>query len=197
MSHYHHQPKLAKISVLLHVHPNPTIWVWTSQHRLPSRKTQAHCIQVKHFAFWSNWFKGREWLEYLCKANAAFCYPCRKFGSSNSNKAFTRSGYNNWKHAVDSCKGFGRHETGKDHIKCMTFWKKRQTRCVAGTDISSVVNWTAGQESSVSAIAAIIQFITANMLLLRGSVDGVEAKHDRSSGLFLSLMEYTLREDGH
>lgn len=34
-------------------------------------------------SFCSNWFKGREWLEYSLSADSAFCFPCRKFSSAS------------------------------------------------------------------------------------------------------------------
>lgn len=64
----------------------------------------------------------REWLEYSEQADSAFCFPCWKFGGSDS--VFTSTGFSNWKHATDKAKGFYRHANSKEHLAFMAIWKE-------------------------------------------------------------------------
>ena len=60
--------------------------------QFPKRKlTQSDCFR----SFVGSLYRGREWLEYSVEADAAFYFPCRKFGGSDS--TFTTVGYTNWK----------------------------------------------------------------------------------------------------
>lgn len=151
-------------------------------------------------AFCSAWYKNRDWLEYSCKSDAAFCYACRKFSmgsNANSDRAFTHTGYSNWKHTNDSTKGFGKHETSKEHLKCMILWKTKITRRTVGKEISTLVNTEqlGRNRVYVSAIVDIVQFIAVNDLPLQGSLDAVDSMGEKSGGLFLALLEYTLKKD--
>ena len=38
--------------------------------------------------------------------------------NAKANKAFTQVGYSNWKHAIDSTKGFAGHASNKELLKC-------------------------------------------------------------------------------
>ena len=149
-------------------------------------------------SFCSSWFAAREWLEYSCEKDSIFCYACRNFGSNkNSTDAFTMTGYNNWRHALVRGKGLGRHESSKEHMKSVALWKERRTRSVTGTEISTLVN-TAQLERNrtyVAAIVDIIQFIALNQLPFRGSDDALDARGEVGSGIFLALMDYTLKKD--
>ena len=62
------------------------------------------------------WYWSHPWLEYSAEHDAAFCYPCRVFrcGSSRSEVAFTRTGFQNWKHAM------GKTGIISPHAKCAT-----------------------------------------------------------------------------
>lgn len=60
-------------------------------------------------SFNSDWFRQYSWLEYSVKKDAAYCYPCRLFNSTQSStgtgrpeKAFTTAGFRDWKHATGS-----------------------------------------------------------------------------------------------
>jgi len=86
-------------------------------------KKQQHNNDCKR-SFLANWYNERDWLEYSQQADAAFCFPCRKFGGSDS--VFTRTGYANWKHANDKAKGFSRHSNSKEHQACMASWKEKE-----------------------------------------------------------------------
>ena len=63
----------------------------TSQFKFVSSSFQRNnsiIVTVKR-SFSANWYNERDWLAYPQQADAAFCFPCRKFGGSDS----TRTGY--------------------------------------------------------------------------------------------------------
>lgn len=145
-------------------------------------------------SFWSSWFKGREWLEYSRSSDSAFCFPCRKFSlGPNSDKAFTLSGYSNWRHAMDFSKGFSRHASAKEHLKCMALWKEKELRSIAGTEVSTLVN-SRQLDRNCKYFSAIVDRVSC---LKRASsqLDAFQTMGEGGSGLFLSMMDYTLRKD--
>jgi len=148
-------------------------------------KTGRHKWQESSFS--SGWFKGREWLEYSSSTDSAFCFPCRKFSfGPNADKAFTVSGYSNWRHAMDSSKGFSRQAHEIEHLKCMALWKEKESRSTAGTEVSTLVNSRQLDRNCkyFSAIADIIVFLVSNTLPLRGSLDAFDTMGEGGSGLF-------------
>ncbi len=75
----------------------------------PTRK-----IGQKNRCFRSNWFDSYQWLEWDSSVNAAFCHRCRMACKLNLltfshsyEDAFTRTGFTNWKKAIDA---FNQHE---------------------------------------------------------------------------------------
>lgn len=100
-------------------------------------------IYGKNRSFNRGWFNQREWLEYSVLADAAFCFPCRKFAigsSANSDKTFTEIGFTNWKTAMEKNKGFARHSASKEHLKCNSLWKEYSARRATGAEVSTLVN---------------------------------------------------------
>ena len=156
-------------------------------------KKQQHNNDCKP-SFLANWYNERDWLEYSQQADAAVCFPCRQFGGSDS--VFTRTGYTNWKHANDKAKGFSRHSNSKEHQACMARWKETEMRCNTGSEISTMVNSDQlAQNRLYAAIVDIIEFPVSNEPPLRGDVDSVYSRDEAGSGLFLSLFDYTLRQN--
>ncbi|KAK0146221.1 Zinc finger MYM-type protein 1 [Merluccius polli] len=146
----------------------------------------ARSLPFEHLPCAVSWFAAREWLEYSCEKDSIFCYACRNFGSNkNSTDAFTTTGYNNWRHALSS----------KEHMKSVALWKERRARSVTGTEISTLVNTAQLERNRTAAIVDIIQFIALNQLPFRGSDDALDARGEVSSGIFLALMDYTLKKD--
>uniref|UniRef100_A0A3B1J476 DUF4371 domain-containing protein n=1 Tax=Astyanax mexicanus TaxID=7994 RepID=A0A3B1J476_ASTMX len=64
-------------------------------------------------------------------------------------------------------------------------------------EISTLVNANqlARNRLYVSSIIDIIEFLVSNELPLRGTIDSLESRGEGGSGLFLSLFEYTLRQN--
>lgn len=127
--------------------------------------------------------------------DTAFCFSCRMFGGSES--AFTKSGYSNWKHATDKAKGFSRHANSKEHLTCVVAWKEKNLRTSARNKISTLVNSAQLSQNHIyiSGIVDIIEFLVSNELALRGSIDSIDSWNESGCGHFLSLFQYTLRQN--
>ena len=84
--------------------------------------------------FQSSWYDTFSWLEYFEDADACFCYPCQMFSKdSTKEKTFTQTGFTNWKTAMESGKGFKKHEQSDAHIRAMAIWKEKNSeRSVVG-----------------------------------------------------------------
>ena len=65
--------------------------------------------------FNKNWFEDRYWLEYSQITNRAFCYCCRAFKSSSSSEEWVKTGYKNWKAAMEKDRGLKGHENSGPH----------------------------------------------------------------------------------
>ena len=72
-------------------------------------------------------------------ADAAFCFVCRKFGLERgcSDKAFSITGYNKWRKALDKFKS---HQTTQSHKACYTLWCNRLVKDANMTSITSELN---------------------------------------------------------
>ncbi|CAL8370800.1 unnamed protein product [Boreogadus saida] len=76
------------------------------------------------------------------------------------------TGYNNWRHALVSGKGLGRHESSKEHMKSVALWKERRARSVTGhlatvtvtvilKSIDNIVHLLRGIESTQTSAAEV------------------------------------------
>lgn len=76
---------------------------------------------LKQRSFQPDWFKNFKWLHYDQTKDAAFCFTCVRalkknmISSEKSEKAFTETGYRNWKKALETNRGFSKHECSTSH----------------------------------------------------------------------------------
>jgi len=147
--------------------------------------------KLRHFKY--SWFAGWEWLEFSVQANAAFCYRCRHFGtaSDNADQSFICGGYTNWKAALDSGKGFGKHASSVSHIQAMATWNNRKQWSERGLKVSSILNEQQVEKNRyyLKSVIGVLQFLCLNELPMRGrgisSYDSLwETSDDEPSRLF-------------
>ncbi|CAF1293587.1 unnamed protein product [Adineta ricciae] len=81
-------------------------------------KLTSYPITTDKRSFQSSGYKERPWLEYSVKNNMAYCYYCRHFSCkrSNNHDAFARTGFNNWKRALEATGGLLKHSQSKLHV---------------------------------------------------------------------------------
>ncbi|KAI7810397.1 putative zinc finger protein 862-like [Triplophysa rosa] len=76
-------------------------------------------------------------------------------------------------------------------------WKEQERRVSSGKEISTLLNADQLQKNRyyVSSIIAVIGFLVDNQLPLRGKLDAFDNMAEGGSGLFLSLLDYTIKKD--
>ena len=74
-------------------------------------------------SFQPKWFNDFNWLHYHETEDAVYCFTCLKAIENNAlselslnqSDAFTKSGYRNWKKALQKNKGFNKHQNSRAH----------------------------------------------------------------------------------
>lgn len=86
--------------------------------------------------FNQKWLKDYVWLEYSISKDAVFCYPCRAFSATNEkDQVFKSSGFSHWKTALESNKGFKRHQSSLNHLNSMAKWSEAIDRQKTNTSV--------------------------------------------------------------
>jgi len=76
---------------------------------------------VKQRSFQPDWFNSFKWLHYDQTKDTAFCFTCIRalkknmISSEKSETAFTETGYRNWKKALETNRGFSKHQCSTSH----------------------------------------------------------------------------------
>uniref|UniRef100_A0A1X7V7J3 TTF-type domain-containing protein n=1 Tax=Amphimedon queenslandica TaxID=400682 RepID=A0A1X7V7J3_AMPQE len=83
-------------------------------------------------SFNPDWFKLYPWLEYSVSKDAVFCYACRLFGAasihlSRPERAFTTTGFRDWKHATGQKGILVIHNNSLSHKQGMVAWEQFKT----------------------------------------------------------------------
>lgn len=141
-------------------------------------------------SFQSRWYEQFPWLEYSIRLNAAFCFACRFFITSNPDPTFSSLGFKDWKHATGHKGILSKHSTGKTHTQAMATWKEYETRSKTGDSIgcqldrmgSKVIN---ENRKYVMCVMEAILYCSQQGIALRGH----DESHDSlNPGNFRSLM---------
>lgn len=154
-------------------------------------KTNQCCFQP-------NWIKKYPWLEYSVQRDAVYCYPCRQFPTSsmshNRDVTFTVDGFRNWPSALQTKKGFARHERSNYHISAAASWKDKiardgQQKKITQLLSDDVLNL---RRHYAKSILDIVIFLASNELAFRGHWDMDSKTED---GLFQSLFDFSWKKD--
>ena len=80
-------------------------------------------------SFQSTWHDSFSWLEYFVNVDACFCYPCKMFSNNSiKEKTFIETGFSNWKTAMESGRGFKKHEqSGRFIFERWRFGRRKST----------------------------------------------------------------------
>lgn len=84
-------------------------------------------------------------------------------------------------------KGFHKHANSKE----------RERRASTGKEISTLVNADQLRKNSyyISSLIDVVGFLVENQLPLRGKIEAFDNMSEGGSGLFLSLLDYTIKKD--
>ena len=100
--------------------------------------------------YWSriqNRIVGRGWstAARVCSTNKVYCFPCRFFSrymdaaKIRGHDAFISKGFDCWKHALSTDRGFTKHEVSDLHQTCTELLANRQ-RQLDNSDCSSSIH---------------------------------------------------------
>ncbi len=141
-------------------------------------------FQVTYFSrsFNPDWFRRYNWLQHSITKDAAFCYPCRLFGTpsasiSRPERAFTTSCLQDWKHATRSKGSLITHEKCLSHKESVIAWGQYTASTQRGSVADQLSNLRSQQIKQnnhyMVSVCDVLQFCCTQEIALRG--------HDESS----------------
>lgn len=87
------------------------------------------------------WLNDYVWLEYSVSKNAVFCYACRQFSPTNErDNVFKCDGFSHWKSALESNKGFKKHQISGMHLNSMAKWSEAINRQKSNTSVTKMAS---------------------------------------------------------
>ena len=84
-------------------------------------------------SFDKNWFSRFNWIHDDCPKDAAYCFVCIKalsvgaISSNNAEQTFLKTGFRDWKNALEKEKGFLLNETSASHGEAIEWYVKSNT----------------------------------------------------------------------
>lgn len=145
--------------------------------------------------FQPRWLEIYNWIEYSVEHDAIFCYPCRQFGKTASkDDVFIKSGFNNWKTALEKNRGFDKHAQSMQHSQNMQSWANKRLAVDTNKEISQLLSndIIVKRNYYLKSCIGIVKFLAGNELAFRGDYD-IQIHSENS--LFTSLFEYTVKKD--
>ncbi|XP_035230146.1 uncharacterized protein LOC118202101 [Stegodyphus dumicola] len=141
----------------------------------------------------------RSWLLYSPKINAAYCFCCLLFVTSNSatqSSFATASGFNKWRKKDKLIS----HERSQIHRKSFTTWKEAERRLInkTGIDESLEANIQSEKErwrNILQRILACMKYLIIQILPLRGHVENLALQDGTNVGNLLSLLKLVAQFD--
>ena len=84
-----------------------------------------------------SWYTNGDWLEYSILWDSRFCFPCRIFHTNNKLNPFTSGGFDNWKSALETSKGFDPHKLSQQHDFAYASWREKEKKESTGAIIAN------------------------------------------------------------
>ena len=139
-------------------------------------------------SFQAKWYTTRKWLEYILESDSCFCYPCKVFNALRDG-VFISTGFNNWKMALASGKGFDKHEKSDSHIDCMKMWFERLHRDQTDTTVSNLIAKPNTEHRTwLFCVFETVRVLVKQGLPLRGDKESTNFESGVEGGNFLSLL---------
>ncbi|XP_065654679.1 zinc finger MYM-type protein 5-like [Hydra vulgaris] len=115
---------------------------------------------------------GRSWLLYSSVNEAAYCFCCLLFPTSNSNSQFSfesADGFTNWRYT----ERLKNHKNSLCHCKSFTIWKEAERRLIYGKGIDSELEAQIESEKQqwgniLKRILSCIKVLASQNVVLRG-----------------------------
>ena len=92
-------------------------------------------------SFQPRWTDRYDWIEYSEQVDAVYCFACRQFGKSTTkDDVFMKTGFKSWKLALQTGKGFDKHNESTQHKENLASWKEKEARSQNSTQISRLLS---------------------------------------------------------
>ena len=138
----------------------------------PIDKPTLHLIATEKRNFQSQWYKQFPWLTICTTYKKVFCLHCRYATKHNllsfskmGEKAFTETGFQNWKKALEKFKS---HEASHAHREALSKWMARGRPTIAVQLHSQLRQLQHARRQGLLAQLRAIQFLTRQGIALRG-----------------------------
>ena len=152
-------------------------------------------------SFNPDWFKLYPWLEYSVSKDAAFCYACRLFGAANIHlsrpeRAFTATGFRDWKHATGQRGILIIHNNSFSHKQGMVAWEQFKMTHDRGSVVEKLGSNRAEQirknRHYIKSIAEILLLCSKKEISFRGHD---ERESSLNKGNFLEILDLVAKHD--
>jgi len=142
-------------------------------------------------SFQSAWYDQHEWIEYSQQADAIFCYACRHFSVSGMvDKAFTSTGFCNWKKAQYKDAGLTSHAMSDCHIQAFIALQDYKIKDTSKSVLNQLTDERARQikenQYYISVVVNALKYTAVHKLAQRGHC---EIPDSINAGNFVDLMK--------
>jgi hypothetical protein len=114
--------------------------------------------------------------------------------NSTKEKTFTKSGFSNWKTAMENGKGFKKHEQSEVHICAMASWKEKEFREKRGLTVQNLIQVRPQYKIWLKTVFNTTKYLVANGLTFRGHEENANLTQNLSGGLYLNTLSDLLFE---
>jgi hypothetical protein len=142
----------------------------------------ARVIGNKKRCFRARWFDSYNWLEWDPITESAICHRCKMASklhlitfSHSREDAFTKTGFKNWKHALDK---FKEHQQSATHKEAVLKWSGYLSSCSVGQQISNKkAEELQSRRDILLQLFESLKFLTRQGLATRGHTDSTSNYH--------------------
>ncbi|KAL9690499.1 hypothetical protein QQ045_010899 [Rhodiola kirilowii] len=114
----------------------------------------------KSRGFRAVWFKTWEWLEYSVSKDGAYCYWCYLFKGAFGNDVFTKTEFQNWKHAPERYRAHvGAAGSAHNNAKMLFFSFKDQRQSLARKVFVGNQNLETAYRTRLTAVVDVVRLL--------------------------------------
>jgi hypothetical protein len=158
----------------------------TSQDLPAQPRLTVYPTDSENRSFQVRWYTNRDSLEYSVERDAVFCYCCRHFSQFGmrarkriQRDAFTTCGYNIWKRALATSRGFDKHATSQTHITSLASYSEYKARQKSNTSVANFPEKSRAEQILLNRrklikISSVILLCAKQLIALRGHDETVK-----------------------
>ncbi|CAF3597866.1 unnamed protein product [Rotaria sp. Silwood1] len=161
-----------------------------------------HPTDNENRSFQVRWYIKRDWLEYSVERDAVFCYYCRHFSQFGTptriqRDAFTTYGFNNWKRALATDRGFHKHVKSQTHITSLANFSEYKSREKSNASVINVLEKPRAEQilhnrSKLIKISSAILLCVKQLIALRGHDESTDSNN---RGNLIEILKWSAKTD--